>query len=208
MRFLALLSLLLLVWAAPVVAHADDTPAPRGMLAPSKQQDAVLGATLEQLDEALQVTQDCKQGSFSTTFFDCDCVGMKFLENRQKMGDKADAVQILIASRKSCPNAAGLAGSSEAQCQTWAAPMRPRDFKPFCACFANRLGRTYEKNPSMNEMVREAQMTEAFSFCDRGVFGQDRINRDSTIRDLIKKGIYEKLFPSAAKEENPDNSGE
>ncbi len=208
MRFLALFSLLLMVWATPIVAQADNPQAPRGLLTPSKKTDAFLTATPEQLEEALQVTQVCKQADFSSTFFDCDCVGMKFLENRQIMGDKTDAVQILALSRKSCPNAAGLAGSTETQCQTWAAPMRPRDFKPFCACFANRLGRTYEHNPSMNEMVREAQMTEAFRYCDGGAFGQSRIDRDNTIRDLIKNGLYEKLFPSAAKDKNQDDTSE
>lgn len=215
MRLLALLALLFLVWTPLAAAQSGDAPAnnraetvdaPRGMLKKPKPTDSVLLATPDQIDEALQVTQDCQAASFSTTFFDCDCVGMKFLENRLKYGEQKTSVYLLTLSRKSCPNSAGLAGSTLTQCETWAAPMRPRDFKPFCACFANRLGRTYERNPSMNEMVREYQMTEAFSFCDHGSFGQGRIDRDNTIRDLIKQGLYDKLFPSAAEDRKASRS--
>ncbi len=175
-------------------ALAEDSFFPRGYL---PNQEKLPPPTDKQIDEALQVTTSCKANGYSKTYYDCDCTGMKFLELRQKKGDGLDPTALLIEAQKSCPNAADVAGLSVQQCQSWAKISRPYTYKEFCDCFASEYATSFEKNTTENEMVRETQMTNAYTKCDGGKQLSSRLAKQNIIERLKKTGIYKKLFPGA-----------
>lgn len=173
-------------------AWAEDDLFQRGYVP-----DELPPATMDQIDEALQVSIQCKATTWSRTNYDCDCTGMTFLDLRRKKGDKADPSTLLFEARKSCPNAVEVAGATLKQCETWAKESRPYDYKDFCGCFASEFSRQYEKNTTDNEMVRERQMTASYITCDQGKNLDERMDRHEAVRRLKKEGLFDYLFPGA-----------
>ncbi len=191
---LSFLTLIALFFAL-TPALAEDSFLSRGYL---PYEEKLPDPTDQQIDEALQVTITCKSNGYSRTYYDCDCTGMKFLELRQKNGDGPNATALLIEAQKSCPNAADVAGLSVQQCQSWAKLSRPYSYKEFCDCFASEYATLFERNTTENEMVREAQMTNAYTKCDGGKQLGSRLAKQSIIERLKENGIFKTLFPGAS----------
>lgn len=189
---LVLLSLCL--FATPVFAVDDTELLPRGYLPYGED---LPPATIEQIDEALDVTMQCKAASYSSTYYDCDCTGMKFLDLRRVRGDGVANTTLLLEAQKNCPNATNVAGSMLNQCYTWAKASRPYNYKEFCDCFASEFAQRYEKNTSENDMVRESQMTDAYITCDGGRNLDERLAKQSLIERLKEDGLFKTLFPGA-----------
>lgn len=187
---------LLLLGCFMLTPSLADTMPERGVLDFNKEKRLPV-ATPEQVDEALAVSQDCARHSRSSTYFDCDCVGMKFLELRRAAGDKAHAPFLLIEAEKSCPNMAGIAGQTYERCLAWGPQEIGYNYKEFCSCFGSEYGRIYGKNPTSNLMHREAQMTDAMTKCKYGDIKRQADNYDSWIEQLKQKGLYKSLFPGS-----------
>ena len=93
--------------------------------------------------------------------YDCDCVGMTFLELRRKKGPKADGYWINYEAQRKCPNGPAMAGAIYSDCLKWAPFQRGEDYKTFCSCYGSNYGKLYSKNPSDSLLVAEAQKTQA-----------------------------------------------
>jgi len=197
MRFVVL-SLLPIIFLASS-AFAQDLPT-RGNLPKNGKVD-IFKSTPEHIEEALQLTTQCKGAEYLSTYYDCDCLGMKFLELRQQRGDETPQPLLITEAQKSCPNAPEAAGETYDQCLVWAQAMRPRDYKDFCACFASEFGKLYEKKPVDSQIIREAQLTKAYSTCDKGKLLNERIERDSILKRIKEKGLYGVLFPGGVGQE-------
>lgn len=191
----------LLLLALPVSAMAQDAASlvtPRGVLTDKKT--SIDGATLEQIDQALNVTFDCKKSSFSSKYYDCDCMGMKFLEFRVNEFASSSDFSLLMKAQRACPNATDVAGATYLQCTTWAPVSRPYDYKEFCTCFASEVAKQFEKNTSLNEYVREDQMTQAHITCDGGRKFKERIDKQNFIARMKETGLYQLLFPGGGED--------
>lgn len=196
--FLTILAVFAVFTPSFTPSFAADDFLPRGYLPSDKELPT---ATPEQIDEALVVTLQCKNSLSSRIYYDCDCSGMKFLELRQQYGDSANATSLLIQAQRACPNSADVAGLSLKQCETWAKAGRPYNYKEFCSCFASEFARLYEHNTTDNEMVRESQMTHAYSLCDGGRDLNERLAKQTIVEQFKKSGLFKLLFPGA----NPDS---
>lgn len=186
----------------------ENSPPPKGILPQIKRPKL----NLEQIDEALDVTKQCYASDYMNNHYDCDCLGMTFLEYRQ---EEAQTYRTILLSRaqKKCPNAAGVAGVTYGQCQGWAQISRPYDYKDFCACVTNHYAKLYMFHTSDDPWMREKQLTKAYVDCDQGKMLQERLQQEQKIKEVQERGDYYKLFPGAKKQDEtlhlspPSSSG-
>ena len=157
----------------------------------------ILPLTGEIIDEALQITDECKTQPFTNTRYDCDCVGMTFLEMRRKRGLEESGFWIREDAQRKCPNKPAMAGKIYSECIAWAPLQRGEDYEEFCACYGSNFAQLYGKNPSENLIVVEAQMTVAMSKCNVNSVNERLQARDAFIRKLKESGTYYQLFPGA-----------
>lgn len=153
--------------------------------------------TDEQLDEALQVSDECSAYNYTKTHYDCDCVGITFLKLRQKKGDKEDTFSLREEAQKKCPNGPNMAGDMYDQCMGWAKYTRPSDYKAFCRCYSSAFANRFVKNPSENLDVIEAHMVTAMTSCHVNAENERVQDRAAFIKKLKENGTYDRLFPGA-----------
>ncbi|HOO51424.1 MAG TPA: hypothetical protein PLK94_09080 [Alphaproteobacteria bacterium] len=192
MRFA--LCLFLIVFFLPFSALAADELFPRGYL---PNYSELPDPTPEQIDEALVVSLNCKSAVQNSTSYDCDCVGMKYLELRQRRGEKENPTLLLMAAQRSCPNPAGIAGANYEICESWAKSAHPYDYKEFCECFANEYASIHSSNVTYNELVLEKQRIESYKSCGTGRYFDERIAKKTMIDKLRDSKVFGILFPGA-----------
>lgn len=198
---LCLFCLFFLLGTFPV--HATDIP--KSNLLTFDKAKKLPPITPEQLDEAFAITDQCKAYTYTNTLYNCDCMGLKFLNLRRSKGDAADAFWLKETAKKFCANKTEIAGSFYTRCMTWAPESRGEDAESFCACYATNFSKIFAKAPSENQLIREAQMTKAMSMCDPSA--PDKRNKEmrAMIDDIKRKGQYEKLFPGASEKQITPN---
>ncbi len=153
-------------------------------------------ATVEQVDLALQVSQQCWQYSHSKTNYDCDCVGMKALE-MLRADPKNSYNNLLINAQLACPNTAGTAGQTYEECLDLAPREVGENYKAFCECYGNTYANLYGKNPSDSLNLRESNMVSALTHCKLGDIAEEQSRHTSWIEKLKAQGLYKALFPGA-----------
>lgn len=195
MKFLLCL-FLLVITASGSPAFAVDDDSVRGVI--GGQDKKLPPPTAEQLEEAFQVSDSCKAYGITNTYYDCDCVGLKFLEGRQRQGDKASAFWLKEEAQRKCPNTTDMAGMIYTRCLSWAPLERGYDYEPFCSCYGSEFAKIYAKNPSENQLVREAQMTVALINCKANSVNEEKQDMDRMVEKLKAEGTYDALLPGAA----------
>jgi hypothetical protein len=196
MRFLSLLTLFTLCLISSA-SFAEDGVA-KGKFA----KDAKLKPyTNQQLDEAVKISDSCKAYDYTSIRYDCDCVGLKFLELRRKRGDGASQFELTQTAQQKCPNTPSVAGKIYTECTGWAPRQRGEDYQEFCSCYGSTYAKLFAKNPSEDLNVVESQMTRAMSSCNVNAVNVRAQERDEFIEKLKEKKVYDILFPGA--NENP-----
>ncbi len=194
MRYFTFLFVAFLVLSASF-AYAEEQVKPRGYV-PFGKEKKLPPITSEQLDESLAIYDECVANKVATTRYDCDCVGMRYLDLRRERGPLALAYDLKIAARHDCPNAPDVAGMMYERCLSWA-PRERTDYERFCSCYASNYARRFSKNPSGSLLVQEAQMTASLSECDAGWVTKERLERRDLVEQLKERGLYKLLFPGA-----------
>lgn len=182
----------------PIIAPdftVDENMIPKGSLGGSK---VLPNFTDEQFQEALAVSDQCKAMDYLNTLYDCDCLGMTYLELTRKYADKESSFWIREEAQKQCPNLPGMAGKMYSQCVGWGPFSYGTDYNEFCECYSNAFAHEYGQNPTTNQYVTENQMTRALTSCNIGKFNDDELNKRAFIDSLKEKGVYEKMFPGSA----------
>lgn len=194
MKSLLCLFLLAICLSFSVPAIAEDASV-RGVIGKEKK---IAPATPEQMEEAFKVSDECKAYDYTNTHYDCDCIGMTFLELRRKAGNAVQAFQLKETAKKKCPNAPQMAGMIYTRCLAWAPSRLGEDYNAFCGCYGSEFAKIYAKNPSENQLVREYQMTRALTACNIGQVNQRKQDAQKMVRKLKQDGIYDELLPGAA----------
>lgn len=158
--------------------------------------------TDKQLDEALGVSDRCKASGYTNTHYDCDCLGLTYLELRRTKGDDVSHYTLQDEAKRKCPNSAAMAGKIYSECVGWAPRQRGEDYEEFCACYGSNYAKIYAKNPSENLIVSEAQMTVAMEKCDVNSVNRRAQDRDAFVNKLKENKTYERLFPGAKPDGN------
>lgn len=209
MRFLILLFLLSLPFA-PAEAQENSAAAPegnapmisvtRGALPNDKQ---IIPGTPSEADlaEANHVYSDCAMDERESSYYDCKCTSVTFLQLRQMdtrdAYDRPTPAAVLIGqARQACPNPTGIAGETYTRCLDWAPRIR-NDYEEFCACYANDYAKRFAYAPTSSIKMNQWMMTASMNQCNAAQPIIDRIARKKQIEMMKKNGTYEALFPSA-----------
>lgn len=197
MRYLSLLLWLFLCLFAvviPLTSHAEDQ-LPRGQIVGKDTRLPIY--TDKELDEALQISDDCKAYDYSNERFDCDCVGRTYLELRRKQGEKAQGYWLREEARRKCPNGPAMAGKVYSQCLQWAPSQRGDDYEAFCACYGSTFAKAFVKNPTDNININEVQTVQAMESCNVNAVNVQIQEREAFVKKLKDNKTYDKLFPGA-----------
>lgn len=192
MKLLAFLTALL-VFCTPSVSFAEEMVV-RGQIGSEKRLPIF---TDEELEEALKVSDDCKAYDRTNTRYDCDCVGMKFLDLRRQQGEKASYYWLRDAARRKCPNAPAMAGKVYNECLQWAPAQRGEDYQEFCACYGSSFAKIFSKNPTDDVTISNNQTVQAMKSCNVNAVNVKTQDRDAFVNKLKESNLYDKLFPGA-----------
>ena len=177
----------------PSVSFAEE-PLVRGQLEQSKKLPIY---TDKELEEALQISDECKTYDRTNTRYDCDCVGMKFLDLRRQQGEKASSYWLRDTARRKCPNAPAMAGKVYTECLQWAPAQRGDDYQAFCACYGSSFAKIFSKNPTDDIVISNIQTEQAMRSCNVNAVNVKIQDRDAFVEKLKESNLYDKLFPGA-----------
>ena len=183
----------LFVLLMPSVSFAEEQMV-RGQLEQTKKLPAY---TDKELEEALKISDDCKAYDRTNTRYDCDCVGMKFLDLRRQQGEKASFYWLREPPRRKCPNAPAMAGKVYTECLQWAPAQRGDDYQEFCACYGSSFAKIFSKNPTDDVTISNIQTVQAMKSCNVNAVNVRLQDRDAFVDKLKQSNLYDKLFPGA-----------
>lgn len=99
----------------------------------------------EYLDEAQRFGEYCKNEINLRQWHDCECMAVKYLDQRIKLGPKAHNSTIILSLEEACPDATEATGVRYQQCIGNALLMTTDiPIEDYCTCYANTFGRLYE----------------------------------------------------------------
>lgn len=122
------------------------------------------------LDEMDRIYNTCAGSSLYSTYYDCRCQAVKFLDARIKRGPNPPTEYILSDINTECANVAGLAGYAYELCTGKLSLLNYKDkaFAPFCECFANAYARSYAKAPRLSSRHVQLLQKKAYQTCGFG----------------------------------------
>lgn len=119
------------------------------------------------LAEMDRVYNLCSTSSFYSTYYDCKCQAVKFLDQRIKLGPDLPFESIMMNVNTECTNVPGLAGYAYDLCTEKLSLLnyKDKDFAPFCECFANKFAKTYAKRPRLSSRNVQILQKNAYREC-------------------------------------------
>ncbi len=98
------------------------------------------------MKEAQAFYENCTADRRMSVHYDCECMSVKYLDQRLQKGPAATHSEIMLYINKECPNTAGIAGLIYNQClgQGTLMPLS-RPLEDFCECYANTFATLVEK---------------------------------------------------------------
>jgi hypothetical protein len=116
------------------------------------------------LEEMKEIERRCESNYFYSSFHDCRCIAVKFLDERMK--SDPDIAQFIIFRRVNaqCPDKPAIAGFVYRSCYDMMKRDRP-DFVNFCECVAKDMTEKYAERPLVNMSYIEGLRKDAFRGC-------------------------------------------
>ncbi len=168
MKFLIAIALLTFIVFNPVQAPAQEQD---GGAAPHQQQDSQIDYSAipdEYLEEADAFFAECGTSTRFKNYYDCECLTVKYLDERIKSGPNKPKSAILVNIGKECADATYAAGKSFNDCLNMGPllPVQGGDALGFCECYANTYANLYESfRVSPNSKTFQALQTQAMTAC-------------------------------------------
>ena len=95
------------------------------------------------IDEAQAVQESCLDTPHQRQYYDCECRGARFLDQRLKLGDGIDQSALLLFMQNECKDATFAAGQVYEDCKS-SIPPAGQDHEDYCTCLASTYARLYE----------------------------------------------------------------
>jgi len=116
------------------------------------------------MTEMKDIESSCEKNYFYSSFHDCKCIAVKFLDARLKSdpGSTKDSVFNKISGQ--CVDEPAIAGYVYKSCGDYMQHVR-KDYVEFCKCSANNVAETYHKAPVMSLRYIESLRRNAFIAC-------------------------------------------
>lgn len=119
------------------------------------------------LEEMQNVEDNCRANYFYSSFHDCRCVAVKFVDARMRNDPAIPKERIFEQVATQCPDEPSIAGFIYKSCADYMKTIR-KDYVGFCKCSANNVARAYSKTPVMNMRYIEGLRRNAFVTCGIG----------------------------------------
>jgi hypothetical protein len=116
------------------------------------------------LDEMKEIEQNCEGNYFYSSFHDCRCVAVRFLDERLKSDPETPQFIIFKRVNAQCPDKTAIAGFVYRSCYDMAKIDRP-DYIDFCECVAKEMTEAYAKRPMVNMSYIQDLRKTAFRSC-------------------------------------------
>lgn len=170
------------VTPAPTAANPGTLPpATPGSALTSKPADTLLLSTTPAIPamdpkdipdivmkEMQEIQKNCERNYFYSSFHDCKCVAVKFLDARMKSDPDVPKERIFTQIAGQCVDEPSIAGYIYKSCADYMQHTRPSDYVSFCRCSANDVAKSYTKAPVMNLRYIEGLRRNAFVKCGIG----------------------------------------
>ena len=161
--FFSFLFVLLVVFsfASPILAQQEERvlSAPSDLddllFSPKKQKYRPLSdpepykdTPQEYLEEVEAFYNKCQSDSRFYQFYNCQCLSVKYLDERIKSGPRRVQNSIVLALQRECKDGAYAAGVEYERCMKNRTLLFARGKTPeeYCACFGNQYAKLYEEN--------------------------------------------------------------
>lgn len=96
----------------------------------------------EYLQEALEYSTFCEANDLMRQYYDCECLGMRFLDERTELGPTVARDTIRFSLSNECRDATEASGMAYTACMKTTSTMSPgTDPEKYCEC----VGNTYSK---------------------------------------------------------------
>jgi hypothetical protein len=118
--------------------------------------------------EMKEVENNCAANTTYSSFHDCRCIAVKFLDARLKSDPERSKDVAFNSISSECPNTPGIAGYVYKGCADVMKNGRPNDFDKFCSCAANQVAEAYTKAPMMSMRYIDNLRKRAFINCGIG----------------------------------------
>lgn len=97
------------------------------------------------IDEALLFRSRCEADPDKILYYNCECLSVKYLDQRILRGDDYDGVNIEADIQAECKDGTRLADTMYNACFAQRVMPAPgQDYEKFCACFGNEYAKSYE----------------------------------------------------------------
>lgn len=140
---------------------------------PSAAQDKVSGVDPyaevpdSYIREAVEYTEYCKNNSLMRSYYDCECLGTKFLDTRIKEGIVPTKESIAFGLSKECRDATEAAGTAYNDCmQTTGTMSSGTDPEKFCECVGNSYSKLIDHyKPPIDSRTMVHFATQSRIYC-------------------------------------------
>jgi hypothetical protein len=102
----------------------------------------------EAIVEAEAFQQACEADSTLSTYYECECWAMRFLEQRIIRGPEVDATAVMLDIQADCPNTPAIAGMAYNTCIGQGVDFFPDKHDPeeYCSCVGNAYAKLYARS--------------------------------------------------------------
>lgn len=149
-----------------------------------KQQTDISEIPPEYLEEMNVIYQDCAGNGIFSTYYDCKCQAMLYLEERIAAGPERHRSHIMQKINRECANTAGIAGYSHGVCTEAMMLRNFRGYEELCECFANTVANEYARRPALTSRNVISLQRDAYISCGltEALVRQRRLERQETYR--------------------------
>ena len=138
----------------------------------------------EYIIEASQFGEKCRNDYTMPLYFDCRCLGVKYLDARIEMGPDASPSGVQNRLGKACKDGTGIAGQLYEEClNDFVNAPTHLDPEEYCSCYGNTFAEYFEDLPGrMNPRTKIALLSKAKLTCQdpaaaRRIYGNGVLTR-------------------------------
>jgi hypothetical protein len=130
----------------------------------------------EYLQEMEEIYQQCSGNDVYSTYFDCRCQAMRFLDKRIELGPEVHHATIMYQINKECTNTPAIAGYAHGVCKDMMLLRSYKGYEELCECFANTYASEYAKKPDLRSRNLISLQRDAYIAC-------------GMVDDLVKRAL-------------------
>lgn len=118
--------------------------------------------------EFVDVQTNCENNYYYSSFHDCRCVAVQYLEARMKGDPSLSRDQVFKQVAAKCPDKVAIAGFIYPACYDLMKTQSPDNYRSLCECTAREVAEKYTQRPIVSLSYIESLRRNAFLTCGLG----------------------------------------